>query len=47
MWAEEEEIELSVLLDFSTNSGWNSMHSLLVSCTYARRLYMVSLAVSK
>jgi len=21
MWAEEEEIELSVLLDFSTNSG--------------------------
>jgi hypothetical protein len=46
-WAEEEEVELSILLDFSTNSGCNSMHSLLVSCMRARTLYMVSMAVSK
>ena len=38
--------ELSTLLDFSINSGWNSAPSLLVTLQHVRTLFDGSLSVS-
>jgi hypothetical protein len=45
-WASREEGRLPTLVDFSTNSGWNSVLVLLVSIMHTRKLFTVSLAVS-
>ena len=45
-WAGGKEV-LPTLLDFSTNSGWNSVPLLPVSLMHSRRLFRVSLAISK
>jgi len=41
------EVGLPTPLDFSINSGWNSVPSLPVSLMHTRRLFRVSLVVSK
>jgi hypothetical protein len=46
-WAGEKEGELPTSLDFSTNSGWNSVPLLLVSLIHTERPFRVSLVVSK
>jgi len=46
-WAGGKEGELPTPLDFSTNSGWNSVPLLPVSLMHTRRLFRVTLAGSK
>jgi len=46
-WAGGKEGELPTPLDFSTNAAWNSVPLLPVSLMHSRRLFRVSLVISK